>query len=547
MEELLRVLCVEDVPEDAELVILNLRKGGYRIEMMRVQSAEEMSKALDLHPWDIVICDYSLPRFSIDAVKLLRSRDQVTPLIFVSGSIGEETAVDALKLGAQDYVLKDQFTRLLPAVQRELRKAHERQQFDDERARKDAELRASDAKFRALIENSHDGIFLLDETQRIIFCSPSVERILGYPPQEILGTFVTELFHPDDLDLATQAFSRCLLTPGAFANCRARVRHNNGSWKITDGVCTNLLNDRNVRGLVVNFRDVTDTAAAQTELQKSEDRFGKAFKSSPLALTISTLADKRYLDANPAFLRLLGYESSEVIGRTADDLNLWVEPEGRASIIETLKRTGMSEPFQTRYRSKTGEARDVIVSADLIEIEGVPCLLAITQDVTETKRLEAQFRQAQKMEAVGRLAGGVAHDFNNLLMIMGGAADLLQAHRSDNARVDKYTTQIRDAVEKAARLTRQLLAFSRQQVLQPTVLDLNTIIKDLIKMVSRLLGEDIRIELNLNPNLSRVSADRGQIEQVIMNLAVNARDAMPDGGKLTITTQNERLEEDHIG
>jgi two-component system cell cycle sensor histidine kinase/response regulator CckA len=163
----------------------------------------------------------------------------------------------------------------------------------------------------------------------------------------------------------------------------------------------------------------------------------------------------------------------------------------------------------------------------------------------EAKQLESKFLQAQKMEAVGHLAGGIAHDFNNLLMIMGCSADLLQKNRLDGSKVDKFSQQIRDAVDKAARLTSQLLAFSRQQILQPSVLDLNGIINDLVKMMSRLLGEDIEIELTLDPGLGRVEVDRGHTEQVIMNLAVNARDAMPDGGKLTVTTANIDMDADH--
>ena len=241
-----------------------------------------------------------------------------------------------------------------------------------------------------------------------------------------------------------------------------------------------------------------------------------------------------------------GYESSEVIGHTADELGIWVEPKDRETIVKSLEHQAqVNQVADQTPIIKSGEIRDVVLVADVIELDGVPCLLGVAHDVTETKRLEAKFLQAQKMEAVGRLAGGIAHDFNNLLMVMGCSADLLQENRLDDLKVDKFSQQIRDAVDKAARLTRQLLAFSRQQVLQPSVLDLNGIIKDLVKMMSRLLGEDIEVELILDSGLGRVEVDRGQTEQVIMNLAVNARDAMPDGGMLTITTANIDMDSDH--
>ncbi len=291
--------------------------------------------------------------------------------------------------------------------------------------------------------------------------------------------------------------------------------------------------------------ELIDDLLAFSRLSRQSISLSPVDTASPLPTIISTLAEKHFLDANPAFLKMSGYESSEVIGHSADELGLWVEPHAREAMLKALEHSPALEPVQTRFRTKSGEIRDVVVVADSIELDGVPCLLGIAHDLTETKRLEAKYLQAQKMEAVGRLAGGIAHDFNNLLMIMGCSADLLQENRLDGLKVDKFSQQIRDAVDKAARLTRQLLAFSRQQVLQPSVLDLNGIIRDLIKMMSRLLGEDIEVELNLEPGLGRVEVDRGQIEQVIMNLAVNARDAMPDGGKLTVTTANVDMDSDH--
>jgi PAS domain S-box-containing protein len=546
MEETLHVLFVEDSPEDVALVIRNLRLGGYHIESERVESATGLTAALDRQSWDLIICDYKLPRFSgFEALRMLRERDQDTPFIFVSGSLGEDAAVSALKQGAQDYLLKDKLKRLVPAVEREIRESRERARFRAEHARNEAALRASEAKFRALIENSSDGIFLLDKDGRIAFCSSSVARILGYKAEELVGYPVNDLFHPDDREKAETGFLDCITGNANFVTCRVRLRHRDHSWRITDGVCSNLLAAEGIHGLVVNFRDVTESAAAEIALRKSEECFAKAFTTSPLPTIIITLAKKDFLNANPAFLKMFGYESSEVVGHTADELGLWVEPHARETMLKALEHSPTVEPVQTKFRTKSGEIRDVVVVADILELDGVPCLLGITQDVTETKRLEAKFLQAQKMEAVGRLAGGIAHDFNNLLMIMGCSADLLQENRLDSLRVDKFSQQIRDAVDKAARLTRQLLAFSRQQVLQPSVLDLNGIINDLVKMMSRLIGEDIEVELTLDPGLGRVEVDRGQTEQVIMNLAVNARDAMPDGGKLTVTTTNIDMDSDH--
>ena len=261
MEETIQVLFVEDSPEDAALVIRNLRLGGYHIESERVESAAGLTAALDRQSWDIIICDYKLPSFSgFEALRMLRERDQNTPFIFVSGSLGEDAAVSALKQGAQDYVLKDKLKRLVPAVEREIRESRERTWFRAEHARNESALRASEARFRALIENSSDGIFLLDEDKRIAYCSSSVERIRGYKPEELLGCSVNDFFHPEDREKAETGFLDCITGVANFVTCRVRLRHKDDSWRITDGVCSNLLSAEGIRGLVVNFRDVTESA-----------------------------------------------------------------------------------------------------------------------------------------------------------------------------------------------------------------------------------------------------------------------------------------------
>jgi len=235
---------------------------------------------------------------------------------------------------------------------------------------------------------------------------------------------------------------------------------------------------------------------------------------------------------------VMGYERSELIGRSAVELEVWVNREERLSFVDQLRHGERVNDWETRFRSKSGRERQMVLSAHLVQVQGQLCILSMLRDVTEQRSLEQRFHQAQKMEAVGRLAGGVAHDFNNLLMITAANAELLDQSKDDPEKVDRYARQIRIAADRGAVLTRQLLAFSRQQILSPSVLNLNSVITDLWKMVPRLLGEDVETVLSLDPTLGEVSADRGQLEQVLMNLAVNARDAMPQGGRLTIRTAN---------
>jgi PAS domain S-box-containing protein len=290
-------------------------------------------------------------------------------------------------------------------------------------------------------------------------------------------------------------------------------------------------------------QDVTEQRKYQESLRHSEERFATAFRSSPLAITISTEKEGRYVDANDTFVRMMGYQREEIVGRTAHELRIWADPDDRGQMVCQMDQTKPKEAVETRFRTKSGEERRVRISTERIVLDGEPCVLANTLDVTEARRLEEQFRQAQKMEAVGRLAGGVAHDFNNLLSVIMGYTDLAQETTPPGTAVRKQLDQIKKAAERAAVLTRQLLAFSRQQVLELKVLNLNAVVNNVSKMLLRLIGEDITLSLKPGEPLGSVKADLGQIEQVLMNLAVNARDAMPGGGKIAIETANVELDE----
>jgi PAS domain S-box-containing protein len=278
-------------------------------------------------------------------------------------------------------------------------------------------------------------------------------------------------------------------------------------------------------------------------LRFSEERFHKAFNSSPEGITISTFKDGRYLEVNDAFLRMMEYSRPELVGKTALDLDIWVRPEDRTRLATELVRNGRVRDLQANFRTSSGQIRQVEVSAEGIQLQGEPCLLAITRDVTLHKQMEQQLLQAQKMEAVGRLAGGVAHDFNNLLGVIMGYSELLARELGPTSGLSRRVEAIQTACQRAASLTAQLLAFSRRQVLQPKILNLNSLVSETDKMLRRLIGEDLEATTVLDANLGQVKADPGQIVQVILNLAVNARDAMPNGGRLTIETANVTLPE----
>jgi PAS domain S-box-containing protein len=294
------------------------------------------------------------------------------------------------------------------------------------------------------------------------------------------------------------------------------------------------------------LRDVTEHKRAEEELRKSEDRFSKAFRHSPVAITISTEAAGLYLDANESYLTMTGYRREQVVGRTATELRVWALPSLRTDLLRQLREGGNVTDHRMQLRTSTGEIREAELSWEPIEVDGQPCLLAFMRDITETQRLEAQFLQAQKMEAVGRLAGGVAHDFNNMLSVIIGYSDLSVDLVAPESAVKKYLVQIKKASERATLLTRQLLAFSRQQIVFPRILDLNDVVNNLATMLLRMVGENISVTFRPTTPLDSIKADPGQIEQILMNLVVNARDAMPHGGEIIVETGHAELDEHYV-
>ena len=290
-------------------------------------------------------------------------------------------------------------------------------------------------------------------------------------------------------------------------------------------------------------RSALSAYKADQDRLEAESKFRIAFQANPESISITTLEDARVVEVNDAYLATMGYERSELIGKSVFELGVWVDKEERIPLVDKLRRGERVSGAEVKFRSKAGKERQMVLSAHLVQVQGQLCILAILRDVTEQRMLEQQFHQAQRMEAVGRLAGGVAHDFNNLLMIASGNAELLARSKHDPDSAERYARQILTATDRGAALTRQLLAFSRQQILSPSILSLNTVITDLWKMLPRLLGEDVETILALDPDLGDVNADRAQLEQVLMNLAVNARDAMPQGGRLTIRTANVEIDD----
>jgi PAS domain S-box-containing protein len=275
---------------------------------------------------------------------------------------------------------------------------------------------------------------------------------------------------------------------------------------------------------------------ANHELSRSEERFAKAFHTSPVAMAIQALPDRRFVDVNKRMTALVGRRREELIGNSAQGLCIWNAPQVVNEWFAALRRNEIVQDQETQVRHQSGNLHQVLVSLSLVTLAGLPHALLVVQDVTERTVLERQLHQAQKMEAIGQLAAGVAHDFNNILTVINGHAGIIKNQLQCGRPPTESADRITKAADRAAGLIRQLLMFSRRQVMQFRHLDLNECINNSLAMVNRLLGEHIRIKFSPDESLPSVHADPTMMEQVIMNLAVNARDAMPNGGEVGIVT-----------
>lgn len=413
-----------------------------------------------------------------------------------------------------------------------------------DRQRAQEALRESEQKYRELVEKINDAIYATDENGIITYMSPAAEQITGYSLDELIGHHFSEFIYEEDLPGLTESFRRSLAGISEPYEYRIRTKGGQIRWVRSHG--RPIPSEGRVIGLRGVLSDITDRKRAEEAVRLAEERHRQLIQNAVYGIYRSSL-DGKFLEVNPALVQMLGYDSAEELLAVDMASDIYLDPNERHRLIEQYREVGRIEGVEVRWKRKDGSPITVRLSGRTLHdergrLEGFEM---IVEDVTERRLLEEQLRQAQKMEAIGQLAGGIAHDFNNLLTAIIGYAEVLLMRLDPASDLYQFASQIKGASEQAASLVKQLLAFSRKQLLQPKVIDLNQLIKTSAKMLSRLIGEDIEMELVLDPGLGKVKADPVQIEQVIMNLAVNARDAMPHGGKLTLETKNVYLDEDY--
>ena len=425
--------------------------------------------------------------------------------------------------------------------------------YDDisDRMRAEEALRESEEKYRRIVETANEGILVADEDFLVTYVNQKLADMLGYLPEEIIGKPLRDFMFSEDV--ADDRERRSHRIHGLSETYERRFRRSDGRECWTNISATAIrTEDGRVVGSFAMFTDITERKLAEISLRMSEERFSRFFRTSPVGTSILRVIDNKFADVNDAFLGLFGYTREEVIGQNPLDLGIWVDPEDRVKMVETLQRWGRVKDFETRFRWKSGEIGDVLFAAEVIEAAGQQYMLGLVHDITERKRgekerkkLEDQLFQSQKMESIGRLAGGVAHDFNNMLGVIIGRTEMALNMDFSTDKLQHNLKEILKAGQRSADLTRQLLAFARKQTAIPKILDLNDTISGMLKMLRRLIGEDIDLFWAPELDLWKVKIDPSQVDQILVNLVVNARDAISEVGAITMRTENVVIDDSY--
>ncbi len=412
--------------------------------------------------------------------------------------------------------------------------------------------RESEEKYLLLLNSTAEGIYGLDLEGRCTFCNPACLRLLGYQaPEDLLGKNMHALVHHTRADETPYSEEDSQIYEAVREGKASHVAEAL-QWR-ADGTSFLAMywsypmhKAGALVGAVVSFVDISEQRRTEQALQESEEKYRELVENATYGIFRSDWKGN-FLDVNPALVAMLGYSSkAELMTRNLDS-DIYENPADRVSILSMFETRGRVENAEANWKRKDGKTIAVRTSGRQVRGKDgqVNRFEVIAEDITERRSLEEQLRQAQKMEAVGLLAGGISHDFNNYLSVILGYADLL-LEKMQSDKLQHYAEEIKKAAQRATQLTRQLLAFSRKQVLYPALLDLNAVVGDVVKILRRLIGEDVQIVIEGETNLASIRADHGQVEQILMNLATNSRDAMPHGGKFTVRTENAELEPDDV-
>jgi PAS domain S-box-containing protein len=525
----MHLLHLEDSLTDAELIAILIHREWPACEIRHVATINQYRDALETGGFDLILSDYSLPGFDgLAALSMARNHFPETPFLFLSGTIGEERAVEALKRGANDYIIKDRPTRLIPAIRQAFALVIEA----DRRRRTEEALRENEERFRQITENVVELIALLDLNACRIYANPSYGELLGEAAM-MPGVDAFAEVHPEDRGRARAAFAQVVRT-GATQSCEYRLLLPDGSVRELESHASVL---RDAAARIVNVllvsRDVTARRETEARLREQASLLDRARDA-----IVATDLDHRIFYWNASAERLYGWKAGEVFGRRLDALELGFDPTRFAAARAQLLATGEWRG-DFRLETKTGET--VLVESTwslVVENDGRPrSILYIDTDVTERKKLETQLLRAQRMESIGTLAGGVAHDLNNVLTPILLSLELL-AYKVTSDEDRRLIEKTKASATHGAALVQQLLAFARGAEAKRVRLEPAAALAELRPLIRQSLPATIELALPSTDRPWVIQADATQFNQVLINLCINARDAMPHGGKIEIVTKN---------
>src|ERR1035437_4795938 len=537
MSKPIRVLIVEDVEDDSLLLAAELRRGGYAVTFERVDTAAAMRNALQQKTWDIILCDFAMPYFSgVAALELAKEAACDAPFIYVSGTIGEDVAVEAMKSGAQDYVMKTSLARLLP-VERELREARIRR----ESRRAEAAMRESEHKYRHLSEALGDAVFVIvEESGRIIDTNARAENLLGRTRTEILGSNQAQLFAPKTGQPGLDAL-RAAAAGAQPGGCEPEVfRHDGRIVPVHASASRIELYDRQL--LLTVLHDVSERNRMDEQLRQ----LSRAVEQSPASIVI-TDPDGNITYVNARFTELTGYTFAEAVGKKT---NILKSGEMPAEIYEQLWQSikaGREWRGEFHNKKKNGELywESASISPITNEAGKITHFLAVKEDITDKKKLAAQFLRSQRMESIGHLAGGIAHDLNNILMPILLSVEFLREEVKSEEGLSMLET-LETSARRGADIVKQVLTFARGVEGRHVLLQPSHLVKEMTQIIRETFPKGITLKTDLLKSQWMVSGDATQLHQVLLNLSVNARDAMPQGGTLGLAIEDVWLDADAV-
>ncbi len=557
MQDKIRILYIDDYELDRELVKDALEKEHGGFEVAEASDRKEFEVLLKTQRFDVVLSDFNIAGFDgFQVLEAVRAYDPCLPVIIVTGTGSEEIAVMALKQGAADYVIKR--PKHIQRLAQTILAAIEKQTLRDQSRNAETDLKKSEEQFRNISENSLVGIYMIQDGI-FVYVNLKFAEIFGYSVEECLKNMhFHQLIHPEDFEIVQKQVQRQV--SGEAKSVRYYIRGiKKGGEIIHIEILESLLHLSGKSTITGTMLDITEQKLAEEVLRYREKQYRSLFNSIRDAILVAD-TNRRIIDCNPAFIELFGYSKKEVLGKQT--LSVY-ENEEEFSRMGAAIKNNVGDPgflYTVHYKKKDGSVFPGETNVFyLLDDEGsIVGFIGLIRDVTERKQVEkerknlqSQLIQAQKMESIGRLAGGVAHDYNNISSIIIGYAEFAMEQVKQDDPLQEDLKEILTAAKRSTDITRQLLAFARRQTIAPKVLDLNDTIGSLLKMIRRLIGEDIDLAWLPGANVWKVKMDPSQIDQIIANLSVNARDAITDVGKVTIETKNICFNEtycaDHAG